>query len=194
MGGSVFFFIESKTFEFRVKEGGMFYQLRIYERGKDSLRSIFMGEGSAKRLLFNVEELITGQSHGQFAKSFHEGDKCFILQLGSNTYSSFLLISKIIHGRRKGSIVVPEGKSRSGWRGFGLHFRCLKIQNHKQASKQPQVFPKEMPQNPLRRWWRGNGKIAVVEEMKERIKLHWFKIQILEISALITVIPARKVS
>ena len=89
MGGSVFFFIESKTFEFRVKEGGMFYQLRIYERGKDSLRSIFMGEGSAKRLLFNVEELITGQSHGQFAKSFHEGDKCFILQLGSNTYSSF---------------------------------------------------------------------------------------------------------
>uniref|UniRef100_A0A7N2MR58 Uncharacterized protein n=1 Tax=Quercus lobata TaxID=97700 RepID=A0A7N2MR58_QUELO len=95
----------------------MFYQLRIYERSRDSLRSIFMGKGSAKRLLFNVEELISKQSHGQFAKSFCEGDKCFILQLGSNTYDSFLLISELIHGLRKGSIVVPEGKSGSGWRG-----------------------------------------------------------------------------
>ena len=95
-----------------------------------------MGKGSAKILLFNVEELIAGQSRGQFAKSFHEGDKCFILQLGSNTYGSFLLISELIHSRRKGSIVVPKGKSGSGWRGFGLHLRCLKIQNHKQASNQ----------------------------------------------------------
>ena len=52
MGGSVFFFVESKSFEFSVEEGGMFYQLRIYERGRDSLRSIFMGRGSAKKLLF----------------------------------------------------------------------------------------------------------------------------------------------
>ena len=101
----------------------MFYQLHIYERGRDSLRSIFMGKGSAKRLLFNVEELIFRQSRGQFAKSFREGDKCFILQLGSNTCGSFLLISELIHGCRKDSIVVPEGKSGSGWRGFGLHLR-----------------------------------------------------------------------
>ena len=114
----MFFFVESKTFEFTVEEGGMFYQLRIYEKGRDSLRSIFMGKGCAKRLLFNVEELIAGQSRGQFAKSFREGDKCFILQLGSNSYCFFFVISELIHGRRKGSIVVPEGKSGSGWRGF----------------------------------------------------------------------------
>ena len=88
----------------------------VFMRGRDSLRSIFMGKGSARRLLFNVEELISGQFHGQFAKSFCEGDKFFILQ------GSFLLISELIHGhRRKGFIGVPEGKSRSGWRGFGLH-------------------------------------------------------------------------
>ena len=100
MGGSVFFLVESKTFEFSVEEGGMFYQLHIYERGRDSLRSIFMGKGSAKRLLFNVDELISRQSRGQFAKSFSKGDKCFILQLGSNTYVSFLLIYKLINGSR----------------------------------------------------------------------------------------------
>lgn len=70
-----------------------------------------------------MEELISWQFRGQFAKSFLEVDKCFILQLGSKTYSSFLLIFEFIHGHCKGSIVVPEGKSGSGWRGFGLHLR-----------------------------------------------------------------------
>ena len=107
-------------------------------RGRDSLRSIFMGKGSARRLLFNVEELISGQFHGQFAKSFCEGDKFFILQLGSNTYGSFLLISELIHGHRKGSIVVLEGKSRSGWRGFGLHLRKA-IDPESLASKQATI-------------------------------------------------------
>ena len=46
-----FFFVESKSFEFSVEEGGTFYLLRINERGKDSLRSVFMGKQSAKRLL-----------------------------------------------------------------------------------------------------------------------------------------------
>ncbi|KAL0004171.1 hypothetical protein SO802_011732 [Lithocarpus litseifolius] len=84
-----------------------------------------MGKRSAKRLLFNVEELIFGQSSGQFAKSCCEGDKFFILQLGSNSHGAFLLISELTYGRRKGSIVVPEVKSGSGWRGFGLHLRKI---------------------------------------------------------------------
>ena len=89
----------------------MFYQLRIYERGRDSLKSIFMGKGCAKRLLFIVEEPIAGQSRGQFAKSFREGDKCFILQLSSNFYGFFFVIFELIHGCCNGSIVVLEGKS-----------------------------------------------------------------------------------
>ena len=86
-----------------------------------------------------MEELIIGQSRGQFAKSFHEGDKFFILQLGSNTYSSFLLISELIHGCCKDSIVVPEGKSGSGWRGFGLHLQprvsSFQASNHRYSQK-----------------------------------------------------------
>ena len=134
MGGSVFFFVESKSFEFSVEEGGMFYQFHIYKRGRDSLRSIFMGKGSAKRLLFNVEVLISRQSSGQFAKSCCEGDKCFILQLGSNSHGAFLLISKLTHGHCKGFIVVPEGKTGSGWRGFGLHLRKVLAPDSSQAS------------------------------------------------------------
>ena len=31
------------------------------------------------------------------------------------------MISELLHGRRKGLIIVPEGKLGSGWRGFGFH-------------------------------------------------------------------------
>ena len=64
MGGSTFVFIESKTFEFVVEEGGTFYLLRIYERGRNSLQFICMGKGSAMRILIHIEELISKQSPG----------------------------------------------------------------------------------------------------------------------------------
>ena len=56
MGGSIFFFLESKSFEFSVEEGGSFFLLRIFERYKDSLRSVFMGKESALRLLTYIED------------------------------------------------------------------------------------------------------------------------------------------
>ncbi|KAK7833453.1 e3 sumo-protein ligase mms21 [Quercus suber] len=52
-----------------------------------------------------------------------DGSKVFILQLGSNAHGSFLMIFELLHGHRKGSIIVPEGKMGSGWRGFGFHLR-----------------------------------------------------------------------
>ena len=33
------------------------------------------------------------------------------------------MISELLRGRRKGFIVVPEGKLGSGWRGFGFNLR-----------------------------------------------------------------------
>ena len=123
MGGSIFLFVESKTFEFSVEEGGSYFMLRIYERFKDSLWSVFLGKESVKRLLTNVEELISNIPPRNFARTFRDGSKVFILQLGSNAHGSFLMISKLLHGCRKGSIIVLEGKLGSGWRGFGFHLR-----------------------------------------------------------------------
>ena len=110
MGGSIFFFVESKTFEFSVEEGGTFYSLRIFERYKDSLRSVFMGKDSAFRLLSYVEDLLPNTRPENFARTFRDGSKVFILQLGFNVHGSFLMISELLHGRRKGLIIVPEGK------------------------------------------------------------------------------------
>ena len=57
MGGSLFFFIESKSFKFSVQEGGSFFLLRIFERSRDSLRLV-LGKESAKRLFSLMENFI----------------------------------------------------------------------------------------------------------------------------------------
>ena len=136
MGGSIFFFVESKTFEFSVEEGGTYFLLRIFERSWNSLRSVFMGRESAKCLLAIVEELMSTKTPSTFARTFRDNEKVFILQLGSNSHGSFLMISELIHGRRKGLLVVPEGKASSGWRGFGFHLRKA-IAPGTLATKQP---------------------------------------------------------
>ena len=78
---------------------------------------------SAKRLLTYVEDLLSLAPPDQFARTFREGNKVFILQLGFNVHGSFLMISELEHGCRKGLIIVPKGKLGSGWRGFGFHLR-----------------------------------------------------------------------
>ena len=124
MGGS-FFFIESKTFEFSVEEGGSYFLLRIFERGHTSMHSVFMGKESPNRFLFHLEELISKRSPGLYVRTIREGDLVFILQLGSNAHGTFLMASELLHGWRKGSIVIPEGRLGSGWCGFGLNLRNI---------------------------------------------------------------------
>ena len=67
-----FFFVESKSFEFSVEEGGTFYLLRINERGKDSLQSVFMGKESAKRLLSIMETFISTKCPRHFARTVRD--------------------------------------------------------------------------------------------------------------------------
>jgi len=114
MGGSTFVFIEAKTFEFAIEEGGSFFLLRILERGRSSLRSVCLSKECANRILFHVEELLSKPNLGQFARTVREGNSVLIMQLGSNAYGSFLLVSELDKGRRKGFIVIPEGKQGSG--------------------------------------------------------------------------------
>lgn len=92
----------------------------------------------------------------QFSRTFREGDKIFIIQLGSNVQCIFLLIFELILGQLKGSIVIPEGKLGRGWRGFGLHLRktleasLLRLghpRNQKGDHKQPALVMAEGRQN-----------------------------------------------
>ena len=48
MCGICSFFIESKLFQLVVEEGGSFFAVRIYERGKYFMNSVFTGKKAAQ--------------------------------------------------------------------------------------------------------------------------------------------------
>ena len=56
------FFIESKFFQLILEEGGRYFLLWIFERGKFFMRSVFMGKNAAQWLMFNIKHLVVGVS------------------------------------------------------------------------------------------------------------------------------------
>ena len=172
MGGSLFCFVESKSFEFSVEEGGSFFLLRIYERGRNSLRSVFMGKECAKRMLSIMEKFILSELPEHFARTVREGETVFIIQSGSNTHGYYLMISELLHGRRKGFLVIPEGRMGHGWRGFVWHLKVLAPGIH--ASNRSPLF---LPGSELRA--NTSYAAAVVQD-------HWSEPKDLRLAAEVT--------
>ena len=141
MGGSLFCFVESKSFEFSVEEGGSFFLLRIFERGRNFLRSVFMGKECAKRMLSIMENFILSELHDHFARTVREGETVFIIQLGSNVHGYYLMISELLHGRRKGFLVIPEGRMGHGWRDFLWHLKKVLDSGFPASNRSPLYLP-----------------------------------------------------
>ncbi|GMY14512.1 hypothetical protein FCV25MIE_09751 [Fagus crenata] len=125
MGGTRHVFIESKAFELTFDHGGGAHVVRLYERGKDTLRSIFMGMKSAKTLLDALEELVSLKHTGDFVRTIRKGETVFIAQRCNNAKGRFVTIQAIHRGGRRGSIIIPEGRNSNGWRGFALELRRI---------------------------------------------------------------------
>lgn len=77
-------FIESKTFEIMLDHGGGQLVVRIYEKGRDSFRSVHKGKTSTTCLVANKAELESKHSTGTFLRTIREGDIVFIIQRCSN--------------------------------------------------------------------------------------------------------------
>ncbi|KAL0003664.1 hypothetical protein SO802_011225 [Lithocarpus litseifolius] len=124
MGGIRSFFIESKLFQLVVEEGGNFFALRIFERGKYFMKSVFMGKNAALWLMKSIEHMVIGVNPKQFF-TLREGDTAYTLQWGSNSFGQFLLVSELKAGGLRRSVIIPEGKGRHGWKVFGLELRKM---------------------------------------------------------------------
>ena len=142
MGGVRSFFLESKHFQFVLEEGGRFFRLQIFERGKFCMRSVFLGKNAAFWLMSNIEHIIVGVSSKQFF-ILREGDTAFTLQWSSNSSGQFLLLTELKTGGARRSIIIPEGKERYGWRAIGLELR--KVLNPSQYAVGV-IGPKFIPQ------------------------------------------------
>ena len=124
MGGVRSFFIESKLFQLVVEEGGRYFSLRIFERSRYFMKSVFMGKNVAQWLMKRLEQIVVGSSQKYFF-SFREGDSAYTLQRSSNSFGLFLLLSELKVGGSRRSIIIPVGRAKIGWRVFGLELRKL---------------------------------------------------------------------
>ena len=124
MGGIRSFFIEFKLFKLVVEEGGNFFSLRIFERVKHFMKSVFMGKNAAVWLMKNIEHTVVGVNPKQFF-TFREGDAAYTLQRGSNTFGQFLLVSELRVGGHRRYVIIPGGRAQNGWKVFGLELRKM---------------------------------------------------------------------
>ena len=89
-----------------------------------------MGKESAKRLLTYVEDLMSHSPPKQFARTFRDGNKVFILQLGFNVHGSFLMISDLIMvAERASSLYRKESWVVGGEDSDSIYIR-LYLPNH----------------------------------------------------------------
>ena len=94
MGGFHSFFIESRFFQLLIEEGGCYFSLQIFERGKYFMRSVFMGKSAAQWLMKNIEHIVLGVSSKQFF-TFRDSDIAYTLQWSTKSFGQFLLLTKL---------------------------------------------------------------------------------------------------
>ena len=139
MGGFRSFFIESKFFQLVVEEGGNFFSLKIFERGKYFMKSVFMGKHAAQWFMHTVEHSVIGVKPKLFF-TFREGDTAYTVQQGSNQFGQYLSVTEIKVGGLRRTIIIPAGRAQQGWRVFGIELRRL-LNPSQYAMGDPKFIP-----------------------------------------------------
>ena len=107
-----------------IEEGGNFFSLKIFERGKYYMQSVFMGKSAALWTMWTLEHTVSGVSPKQFF-TFKEGDIAYTLQRGSNSFGQYLSVTELKVGGLRRTIIIPARKLQQGWRTFGIELRRL---------------------------------------------------------------------
>ena len=107
-----------------IEEGGNFFSLKIFERGKYYMQSVFMGKSATLWTMRTLEHTVSGVSPKQFF-TFREGDTAYTLQRESNSFGQYLSVTELKVGGIRRTIIIPAGKLQEGWRTFGIELRRL---------------------------------------------------------------------
>jgi hypothetical protein len=113
MEGARCWSVEAKVFEVLVKGGDS--GVRIYERSKKKKCSIFIRKDEIVWLVGALEEVAEAGQSEVFWDQSRAGFPRLITQKRSNKHGRFLMIEEFDGRRRRGSILVPEGRYGQGW-------------------------------------------------------------------------------
>ena len=108
-----------------VEEGGNFFFLCIFERGKHFMKLVFMGKNAALWLMNNIEHTAVGVNPKQFFFMLREGDTAYTLLRGSNSFGQFLLVFELKVGGHRRFVIISRCKAQNGWKVIELELRKM---------------------------------------------------------------------
>ncbi|KAF5471359.1 hypothetical protein F2P56_011801 [Juglans regia] len=114
--------IEQKVFEFR-KENERWW--RITESGRRVVKYISVDHEALGWLGLMVKECAESLGSSEFLRTRRKGNNVLMVRRGCNNNGSVIFISEFGHEKRRGLLVVPEGRKGEGWRNFGVTLKEL---------------------------------------------------------------------
>jgi hypothetical protein len=105
--------VEAKEFELVVRGGNT--GVRFYERNSKTVRSIFLQRAEVAWMDNVVEELAAVKFYEVFWDQSRAGLPRVIVEKCSNQHGNFLRIEEFDGRKRRGSIMIPEGRYGEGW-------------------------------------------------------------------------------
>jgi hypothetical protein len=105
--------VEAKEFELVVRGGNT--GVRFYERNSKTVRSIFLQRAEVAWMDSVVEELVAVKFYEVFWDQSRAGYPRVIVDKCSNRHGNFLRIEEFDGRKRRGSIMIPEGRYGEGW-------------------------------------------------------------------------------
>ena len=124
MGGVRSFHIESKRFDL-IREGDGIDSVSLFESGRFTRHSVFMGKDRARWLGKCIEENVVRETEQAFVRTFRGSDKGYVIRQFTNKNGCYLELIDYGRGGCKGRLAIPEGQKQSGWRGFNKELQLL---------------------------------------------------------------------
>jgi hypothetical protein len=118
-------YVESKEFEMLIKGGN--YGLRIVERSKKRQGTIFIKRDEIAWLVGAVEEARVVESSEVFWDPTSAGFPRVLVQRRSNRHGGFIFIEEFEGNKRRGSILVPEGRHGQGWSRLASELKIARL-------------------------------------------------------------------
>jgi hypothetical protein len=115
--------VESKSVQLVVEEGSTGLWMR--EKCRGVIHSIFLNKRDCFWLLESLEELLIASSTEDFWRRSRSGSPGIFVQRCANRHGRFLVVEDFGGGKRRGFILVPEGRSGEGWKSFVLELRAV---------------------------------------------------------------------
>ncbi|KAB1204827.1 hypothetical protein CJ030_MR8G007181 [Morella rubra] len=113
------FCVEAKEFQVTVLGNGV---VKLSEWSRKALSSIFLGRFGAVWMV-NMASRLQVDIHKEFVVKYNEASRAFLAQRCSNKAGRYVAIAEFGGGRRKGVVMIPEGKEGSGWKDLATVFQ-----------------------------------------------------------------------